>query len=181
MDCVALLSNMFSSSAGAFAGGLAAYFWSCRRDKQKQTAEYLNLLLIIFSDLDSIYHLFANIPETYLKEIDGKKVVALDVPFPELHITPQQIQNFLDVAPDKQMIFGLIGLQHFLESHARRIEHDGVNYLPVDLIQTMKKQLEIMLLSARVQYEQETKTDFPFYEITLNLSSRTKQQTRQQN
>ena len=175
MDCVTLLSNMFSSGAGAFAGGLAAYLWSCRRDKQKQTAEYLNLLLLIYSDLDSIYHLFANIPETYIKEIDGEKVAVLDMPFPTLHLTSQQIQIFLDVAPDKQMIFGLIGLQHFLETHAQRIERDGVNSLPVTLIQSMQKHLEVMLLSARVQYEQETKSDFPFYEITLNESSPPKQ------
>lgn len=178
MDCVTLLSNMFSSGAGAFAGGLAAYLMTCRRDKQKQTAEYLNLLLIIYSDLDSIHHLFANIPENYIKEIDGEKVVVLDMLFPELHITSQQIQIFLDVAPDKQMIFGLIGMQHFLETHARRIECDGVNILPVGLVEKMKKQLEIMLLSARVQYEQETKSDFPFYEITLNELSQKKQQTR---
>ena len=176
MDCLTLLSNMFSSGAGAFAGGLAAYLWSCRRDKQKQTAEYLSSLLLLYSDLDSIYHLFANIPETYIKEIDGEKVVALDMPFPELHFNPQQFQIFLNVAPDKQMIFGLIGLQHFLESHAHRIERDGVNILPMDLVKKMEWQLNGMLLSARVQYEQETNSEFPFYEITLTTSSPQKPQ-----
>ena len=174
MDWLTLFSNMFSSGAGAFAGGLAAYLWSCKLDKKKRTAEYLNLLLLIYSDLDSFYHLFDHIPENQIKEIDGEKVVVFDLPFPALHLTPNQFQVFLDVAPDKQMIFGLIGLKHFLETHAQRIDRDGVNILPLALLQKMVNHLKGMLLSARVQYEQETKSDFPFYEITLTTSSQPK-------
>ena len=168
MDCLTLLSNMFSSGAGAFAGGLAAYYFSIRKDKQKQTAEYLNLLLLIYSDLDSIYHLFANIPENYIKEINGEKVVALDLPFPELHLTSRQILTFLNVSPDKQLTFGLIGLMHFLDTHAQRVITDGVNILSLDWIRQQEKQLSQILFSIRVQYEQETISEFPFYEITLN-------------
>ena len=168
MDYFTLLSNMFSSGAGAFAGGFAAYLWACRRDKQKRTSEYLNFLLLLYSDLDTIFHLFRNIPDTLIKEIDGQKVVVLDMSFPSLHFSPQHLLTFLEVSPDKQMIFGLIAFQHFLDNHSQRVATDGVNILPLVWIRQQTKQLEQMLLSARLQYEQETKSDFPFYEITLN-------------
>gem|GEM_PF-2559777 len=176
MDCVTLLSNMFSSGAGAFAGGLAAYYWSCKRDKQREKADYLNLLLLIYSDLDSLQSLFAKIPDDHIKEVDGEKAVIFDLPFPDFSLTTQQMQTFLEVSPDKQMTFGLIGMKQFLDAHARRIEVDGVNILPLDWIHQQEKQLRQMILSIRVQWEQETNSEFPFYEITLNETSQTKQQ-----
>ena len=175
MDFITLLSNAFCSDSGAFAGGLAAYYWACKRDKQSQTADYLSLLLLIYSDLDAIHDLFVDIPENHIKEIDGEKVVVLDMPFPKVNLTSQQLQTFLNVSPDKQMSLGLITMQHFLNAHAQRIKTDGVNILPLDLAQKMEWQLKGMLLSARVQYEQETNSEFPFYEITLDESSQKKQ------
>jgi len=180
MDCVTLLSNAFCSGAGAFAGGLAAYYFAVRKDKQRQIADYLNLLLLIYSELDSLHSLFKNIPDSYIKEIDGEKVVAFDMPFPEFSLSSQQMLTLLDVSPDKQMVFGLIGMKHFLETHAQRVMTDGVNVLSLNWIRQQEKQLSQILLSLRVQYEQETNSEFPFYEITLNELSQKKPQNQQQ-
>ena len=181
MDFVTLLSNAFCSGAGALVGGLAAYYWACRRDNQRKTSDYLSLLLMIYSDLDAIYSIFAKIPQEYIKDIDGQKVVAFDIPFPSLNLSPQQLQILLEVSPDKQMSLGLIAMQHFLTNHAQRIASDGVNVLTLDLVKQMEKQLKFMLASARNQYEQETNGEFPFYEVTLKETSQKKQQNLSQN
>ena len=174
MEYISLLSNVFSSGAGAFAGGLAAYFFAVRKDKQREKADYLNLLLLIYSDLDTLHSLFKKIPDDQIKEIDGEKVVIFDMPLPDFSITPQQIQTFLEVSPDKQMIFGLLGMKQFLTAHARRIELNGVNILPLVWVRQQEKQLNQMILSVSIQWEQETNSEFPFYEITLKETSQTK-------
>lgn len=175
MDFVSLFSTAFCSGAGAFAGGLVAYFFAVRKDNQKRTADYLNLLLLIYSELDSLHSVFATIPADHLKVIDDEKVVVFDLPFPSFNLDSQQLLTLLDVAPDKQMSFGLIGMKHFLQVHSQRVDSNGFNILPLALVNQMEKQLAGMLLSVRVQFEQESNSEFPFYELPPSTSSQTKQ------
>lgn len=161
MDCVALLSNAISAGAGAFFGALAAYFLACRRDKRRAIADYLVLLLIIHEHLDAVYKIFSDIPQDSIKEIDGEKVVVFTMPFPKFAFTPQQMQTLMEVAPDKQMPAALIQFNHFLTMHSQRILKDGINALPLELVRQQEKQLKFMLLSVRVQYEQQSKDVFP--------------------
>ena len=53
----------------------------------------------------------------------------------------ETFQRFMEVAPDKQMPSALIQFSHFLDMQAR--------------------QLKFMLMSVRVQYEQQTNAAFP--------------------
>ena len=161
MDYLALISNAFSAGAGAFAGALAAYFLACRQDKRRAIASYINLLLIIYEHLDAVYKLLSNIPPDSIKEIDGEKVVAFTTPFPQFALTSQQFQTLMEVSPDKQMPAALIQFNNFLKTHAQRVAKNGVNLLPLELIQRQEKQLKFMLLSVRVQYEQQTNNAFP--------------------
>ena len=175
MDFFTLLSNIISSGVGAFAGGLAAYYWACHRDEKLKIAEYLNLLLIIHEELSALYSLLSNIPPDKIEEIDGEKIVAFDLPFPKLNISSQQIQTLMEVAYDKDMPAALIQLQKFLSARTYRLSHDGVNILPVSEIEQYVWQLKGMLLSIRVQYEQETKNVFPLDAPEQNVSSLQKQ------
>ena len=58
----------------------------------------------------------------------------------------------------------LIQLQHFLKAHSRRVESSGSNVVPVDFVQRQVRQLQFMLLSVRVQYEQAANVVFPLVE-----------------
>ena len=161
MDCLTLLSNAFSSGAGAFAGALAAYFLACRRDKDRETSDYVALLLLIHEHLDAVYQLLRHIPSEAIKEINREKVVTFTMPLPEFAITPSQMQILMEVAPDKQMPSALIQFNHFLKMHSQRVAKDGVNIYSLAYVHQQVKQLKFMLLSVRVQYEQQTNAAFP--------------------
>ena len=161
MDYLTLMSNTFSAGAGAFAGALAAYFLACHQDKRRAIADYLNLLLIVHEHLDAVYKIFTNIPPESIKEIDGEKMVIFTMPFPKFALTSQQFQTLMNVSQDKQMPAALIQFNNFLTVHAQRISKDGVNLLPLQLVQQQENQLKFMLLSVRVQYEQQTNDAFP--------------------
>ncbi|MBQ9487859.1 MAG: hypothetical protein IJU91_08705 [Selenomonadaceae bacterium] len=161
MDCLTLLSNAFSAGAGAFAGALAAYFLACRQDKRRAIADYVTLLLLIYEHLDAVYKLLSNIPTDSVKEVNGEKVVVFTMPFPQFALTPQQLQTLMEVSPDKQMPAALIQFKNFLTVHSQRIAKDGVNLLPLEYVRLQERQLKFMLLSVRVQYEQQTNDAFP--------------------
>lgn len=155
------LLNALATGCGAFLGAVGAYYLACRKEKDRQKNEYLCLLLIVHEHLDSLCKLFADIPAESIREIDGQKVVLFDMPFPDLAISTEQMQTLMEVAPDKQMPAALIQLQHFLKSHSRRVSKSGSNTLPLALVQQQANQLQFMLLSVRVQYEQATSAVFP--------------------
>lgn len=161
MDYVALLSNAFSAGAGAFAGALAAYFLALRQEKNWEISEYLSLLLLIHEHLDAVYKVIVEIPPKSIKEVNGEKVVALSMPFPEFSLTPNQMQMLMKVAPDKQMPAALIHFSNFLKTHSSKIAKDGVNILPLEYVNHQAWQLKFMLTSVRVQYEQQTNDAFP--------------------
>lgn len=158
---------LLSASAagfGAFFGAIGAYFLARRKESERRNNEYLCLLLIIYEHLDVLYKLLAAIPDKTIKQVDGVKVVDFDLPFPELDISIEQMQSLMELAPDKQMPAALIKLQHFLKTHSRRVTKYGSIVLPVELIQQQVRQLQIMLLSVRVQYEQAANDVFPVEE-----------------
>lgn len=161
MDMLSLLSNALSAGSGAFAGALAAYFLACRKEREHARAEYLSLLLMIYEQIGSIYILLQDIPPQAVKEVEGKKFVVFDMPFPEFVLTPQQLQMLFKIAPDKQMPSALFQFQQFLKGKSRRIVKEGVTLTPLDDVQRQAEQLKFMRLSLRVQYEQETNDAFP--------------------
>lgn len=161
MDCVTLMSNALSAGAGAFAGALAAYFLACRQQNQHEISEYLSLLLMIHEQLDAIYKIFSDIPPESVKEVDGEKIVEFTMLFPNFALTPQQMQTLMKVAPDKQMPATLIQFQLFLKTHSQRVAKDGVNIFPLEYVNQQARQLKFMLMSVRVQYEQQTNAAFP--------------------
>ena len=155
MDCVTLMSNALS------AGALAAYFLACRQQNQQEINEYLSLLLMIYEQLDAVYKIVADIPPESVKEIDGEKVVEFAMPFPEFALTPQQMQTLMKIAPDKQMPSALIQFSNFLKMHSVRVSKGGVNIFPLEYVNQQARQLKFMLMSVRVQYEQQTNAAFP--------------------
>lgn len=158
---------LLSSSAagfGAFFGALGAYWLAYRQEKNRQKTEYLCLLMIIYEHLESLYTTFADIPEPAIKDSDGTKVVAFDMPLPDLDITAEQMQRLMELAPDKDMPSALIKVQHFLKAHSRRVEISGSNVLPLDFVHRQARQLQFMLLSVRTQYEQVANVAFPLGE-----------------
>ena len=161
MDYVSLLSNAISAGAGAFAGALVAYFLACRKEKKRKVTSYLSLLLFIYDQLDAVYSILKNIPSELVKEIDGKKIVEFKMPLPKLALTPQQMQTLIEVAPDKQMPSTLIHFSHFIDMQARRVAKYGVSLHEMADIQLQARQLKFMLMSVRVQYEQQTNAAFP--------------------
>ena len=175
MEYLNLLANIFSSGAGAFAGGLAAYLWACRKDKQLKIENYLSLLLLINEQLDPLYKLFSDIPPEVIKEVDGEKSVVLDIPLPSLTLTAQQTQMLFEISPDKQMPSALIQMQNFLNAQAERLTVDGVIILPLEDVEHYAWQLKGMLLSVQVQYEQQTKSDFPLNGAIPHTFLQTKQ------
>lgn len=175
MDYLNLLANIFSSGAGAFAGGLAAYLWACRKDKQIKTENYLSLLLMINEQLAPLYQLFSNVSPEIVKEVDGEKMVVFDIPLPSLNLTAQQTQMLFEISPDKKMPSALIQMQNFLNSQTARLTVDGVITLPLEEIKHYAWQLKGMLLSVQVQYEQQTKNDFPLDGAIQHTFLQTKQ------
>lgn len=170
-----LLASALAAGFGAFAGAMTAYFLACRRDRLRQKQEYLCLLLVVHEHLESLYTLFADVPDEIISESDGKKIVTFDLPLPDLPISTEQTLTLMEVSPDKDMPASLIKLQHFLQSHSRRVAKDGLNVLPLSWIQQQAKQLKFMLLSVRVQYEQATNAAFPLDYSTEEPSPRMSQ------
>jgi hypothetical protein len=118
-------------------------------------------LLLIYEHLDAVYKIVANIPPESVKEVEGEKVVQFTIPFPEFALTSNQMQTLMKVAPDKQMPSALIQFSNFLKMHSRRVAKDGVNILPLAYVKQQERQLKFMILSVRVQYEQQTNDVFP--------------------
>ena len=156
--------NAVAAGAGAFCGALGAYALACRKEKQRQNAEYLCLLLVVHAHLRAIYSTLTAVPDAAVKEIDGAQIVEFDLPLPDLPLSPSQMQTLMEVSPDKQMPSALIGLQHFLRAHSSRVTKSGANTLPLSLVKRQAKQLQFMLLSVRTQYEQGANDAFPLYE-----------------
>ena len=161
MDSLILLSNAISSGAGAFFGAMAAYLLACRQENQHRIAVYLSSLLMIHEQIFPLYSLFSKIPPERVKEIEGEKSVIFDLPFPNFSLTPQQIQLLFELSPDKKMPSALMQMQNFLNVCAQRLVVDGANILPIEEIKEYERQLKSMLLSLEVQYEQQSKSDFP--------------------
>jgi len=166
MDCVTFIANALSAGFGACAGAMVAYVFADNSDKKRKREKYLTLLLYIHENLAVLYEFFLNIPENQIKEIDGQKVVAFDIPLPELSITPEQMTDIFEVSHDKDMPASLTHLQQFLKSNSRRTSSDGFSILTVDYIQQCLSQLKGMLISVRVQYRQETNDDIPLADVT---------------
>ena len=161
MDFLTLLSNAISAGAGAFFGALAAYVLACRQEKKRDISSYLSLLLFIYDQLDAVYTILKDIPPELVKEVDDKKIVEFTMPLPKFTMTPQQFQRLMEVAPDKQMPSALIQFSHFLDMQARRVAKYGVSVHEMKDIQLQARQLKLMLMSVRVQYEQQTNAAFP--------------------
>ena len=159
------LSSASAAGLGAFCGALGAYFLACRKEDARRKNDYLCLLLVIHEHLESLYTILADVPADSIKEIDGVKVVAFDMPLPDLDISSAQMQTLFELAPDKQMPSALIKVQHFLKAHSRRVAASGANVLPLEFVRQQARQLQFMLLSVRVQYEQATKAEFPLDEL----------------
>ena len=155
------LLNALATGCGAFFGAAGAYYLACRKEKARQKNEYLCLLLIVHEHLYSLHKVLSEISAEFIQEIEGQKVVTFDMPLPDLAISTEQMQTLMEVAPDKQMPSALIQLQHFLKSHSRRVSKSGSNVMSLDSVQQKVNQLQIMLLSVRVQYEQATCAAFP--------------------
>ena len=135
-----LIVGAFAAGFGAFAGAMTAYLLACRKEKLRQKQEYLGLLI---------------------GESAGEKIVTFDLPLPDFPLNTEQMLTLMEVATDKQMPSALIHLRHFLQSHSRRVERDGVNVLSLQWVQQQATQLKFMLLSVRVQYEQVSNDTFP--------------------
>lgn len=163
--CLSLITNALSAAFGASCGALAAYRLMCRKEDERRKNEYLALLLLVYEHLESLYTTFSDASELSVKEGDGQKVVVFDLPLPELPISPEQMQSLMQLAPDKQMPSTLIKVQHFLNSHARRVESSGANVLTLEFVKHQVEQLRFMLLSVRTQYEQTANDAFPLDEI----------------
>ena len=155
------LLSALATGCGAFLGAIGAYYLACRKERRRQKSEYLCLLLIVNEHLESLYKLLSDIPAEAIQDVNGRKVVAFDMPLPDFPISTEQMQTLMEVAPDKQMPAALIQLQHFLKSHSRRVSKSGENALSLALVQQQANQLQFMLLSVRVQYEQATSAVFP--------------------
>ena len=151
-----LIVSALSAGCGACLGAIVAFKLSCRKEEKLQRREYLCLLLIVHEELENLYTLLADVPAEAVKEIDGAKVVELDMPLPNFGISPTQMQTLMELAPDKQMPSTLIKLQHFLKANALRVSKSGKTFLPLEFVQQQLKQLESMLLSVRTQYKQTT-------------------------
>ena len=123
--------------------------------------QYLCLLLVVYEHLEPLYKLFSDIPPKAIQETDGVKFVVFDIPLPEFPLSNEQIVELMKVAPDKQMPSALIQMKHFLKSHSWRVTTSGSNALPLNFVQQQAKQLELMMLSVRVQYEQDNGDAFP--------------------
>ena len=117
--------------------------------------------VFIYDQLDAVYKIFKDIPLEIVKEVDGRKTVEFTMPLPKFTMTAQQFQRLMEVAPDKQMPSALIQFSHFLDMQAQRVTKYGVSVHEMKDIQLQARQLKFMLMSVRVQYEQQTNAAFP--------------------
>ena len=155
------LVSATAAGFGAFAGAITAYFLALRKKRALRKEQYLCLLLLIHEQLEPLYLIFSDIPESLIKESDGVKLVTFDIPLPDFPLTSEQIQMLMEVSPDKQMPSTLIQVQHFLKSHSRKVSLHGSDTLSLEFILQQARQLEFMLLSVRTQYEQAANESFP--------------------
>lgn len=163
--CLSLITSALSAAFGASCGALAAYRLMCRKEDERRKDEYLALLLLVYEHLESLYTTFSDAAELSVKEVDSAKVVVFDLPLPELPLSPEQMQSLMQLAPDKQMPSTLIKVQHFLNTHARRVKSSGANFLTLEFVENQVEQLRFMLLSVRTQYEQASNAAFPLDEL----------------
>ncbi|MBQ7630795.1 MAG: hypothetical protein IJS81_11395 [Selenomonadaceae bacterium] len=90
-----------------------------------------------------------------------KEFVEFTMPLPNLEITSHQMQRLIEVSPDKQMPSTLFHLKSFIDTQRWRVIKFGKSFHEMEDIRQYSRQLKFMLMSVRVQYEQQTNADFP--------------------
>ena len=165
---------LLSASAagfGAFFGALGAYWLACRKEDARRKEQYLSLLLVVYENLDLLYKGLTDFSAADVFESDGTNYVIVDTLLPNPEINSEQMQTLFEISPDKQMPSTLIHVQNFIKSHSQRMTNFGSDVLPIEFVERQARQLQFMLLSVRVQYEQAANAAFPLDE-TMPTSSR---------
>ena len=90
-----------------------------------------------------------------------KEVAEFTMPLPNLEITSHQMKRLIEVSPDKQMPSTLFHLKSFIDTQRWRVIKCGKSFHELEDIRQYSRQLKFMLMSVRVQYEQQTNADFP--------------------
>ena len=155
------LLNALATGCGAFLGAIGAYYLALHKEKARQKNEYLCLLLVVYENLELLYKAFTDFDETDIFEENGEKYVVFDSLLPEICLTAEQMQSLFAVSPDRQMPSTLIHVQNFLKGHQQRVATYGSDVLPLAFVERQVKQLQFMMMSVRVQYEQATCAAFP--------------------
>ena len=158
------LASASAAGFGAFFGALGAYWLACRKEDARRKAQYHCLLLLVYERLELLYKGLTAFTDADVVESASVKTVTLDTPFPSLGITSEQMQTLFEVSPDKQMPSTLLHVENFVKSHQQRFDKQGYDVLPVEFITHQARQLQLMLLSVRVQFEQSANVTFPLYE-----------------
>lgn len=147
--------------ATTFCGARGAYFLACRKEDARRKAEYYCLLLVVYEHLELLQKALTDFVDADIIELNGKKYVVFDIPFPNLEISSEQMQTLFEVSLDRQMPSTLIHVQNFLNFHHQRMAKYGSDPLPLDFVKQQVQQLYFMLLSVRTQFAQSANDAFP--------------------
>ncbi|MBR1730505.1 MAG: hypothetical protein IJ728_13390 [Selenomonadaceae bacterium] len=147
---ISVVQNLCSAGLGAFAGAWCAYVMSSKAEEKRRRDEYVAFLLIMNSDLGSLFSLLTNIPVEYLKEENGQKLVEFETQFPELSLSKEQMYKVALLSPDKRMPLTLMKMQDFLAVHNRRIEKENKAVLSLQFIENIFQELRMEIVSVQV-------------------------------
>lgn len=143
-----MIMQFIVTALGAVAGAYCAYLLAERRIGRSEKEDYLALLLVLYEHLEYLQGWLE-----HYEEQEGTAVFTSPLLPPD--IKPEQVQRLMAVAFDKDMPRTLIHLLYFWRNTMKGMVAGNAFCLPMETLETVKKQLEYELMSIQVQYEQE--------------------------